>query len=255
MRLEDGRLGVCRVLRLGTEEEIARQGAVQALVAMSPWIGAEPPDVGDPLLREILELTHHAFKNAPCVLWVGGAPPEGFRVIGRIEPTPEEAERTCGDSSAWPWFPLQLLAQWRWDHEREEVLRKDEAKREQTEAANRNAAQEYRDYLHSLTLEGLLSKPRFEDWKGFAPRKAVRACQATYQATIQRLIDLGPQRRTKEIVRILRDGILEINAIDDAHKNFIETTVREDLSEAFDEIAYAAGLRTEPGLALRWAHW
>lgn len=255
MPLDDGRFGVCRVLRLSSEEEVAYQGAVQALVAMSPWIGEELPDIRDPRLREIHALTHHSFKEAPCVLWVAGPPPDSFRVVGEIEPTPEEAERPCSGSSAWPWFPLQLIAQWRWDHERVEVHREDESKRAKVEAANRNAAQQYREYLDSLTLEDLLNRTWFEGWKGFVPAKALRACRETVRRAIQGLIDLGPNPGAKSVVRILRDCVHEINAIDDQNGNFIETVAREDLSEAFDEIAHAAGLRVEAGVALRWADW
>lgn len=255
MRLEDGRFGVCRVLRFGTEAEIQRQGAVQAMVAMSPWIGEEPPAIDDPRLRDILALTHHAFKEEPCVLWVGGAPPQAFTTIGTIEPTQEDIELACLSSSAWPWFPLQLLAQWRWDHERAEVLAVDQAEMERKAAANRNATNEYREYLDGLTLDGLLHKPRFEDWKGFVPAGGLRACQEAYRSTVQRLMDLGSHRRSKDVVRILRDCIHRINAIDDAHKHFVETIAREELAEELDEIAYAAGLRTEPALGLRWADW
>lgn len=255
MPLEGGMFGVCRVLRLSNEGEIKTQGAVQALVAMSPWIGTDVPDVKNPRLREIHVLTHHSFKAEPCVLWVSGAPPEGFTAIGAIEPTAEDAEMTSNGSSAWPWFPMQLMAQWRWDNERAEVLRKDQAERELVEAANQNAASEYRAYLESLTLEGLLSKPRFEGWDGFVPLDSLHECQSAYRQTIQRLIDLGPHRGLKPVLRILRNCVYQINAIDDAHKGFIETIAREELAEELDEIAYAAGLRLEPGIALRWADW
>ncbi len=255
MSLEDGRFGVCRVIRLSTEAERAYQGAVLALVALSPWIGDEVPPISDMRLREVQILTHHSFKNEACVLWVGGAIPEGFLEIGLIEPTFDELALTSASSSTWGWFPLQLVAQWRWDHEREAVVHQDDAEQEQKRAANRNAAEEYGRYLDSLTLEGLQQKVCFENWKGFVPTQGLRSCQNEYRGAIQAILHLGPNPGVKAVVRIIRASVQRINEIDDQNHNFIETIAREELAEAYDELAYVAGLRTESGLALRWADW
>src|SRR5205809_511882 len=78
MPLSDGRFGVCRVLRRSLPEGRRRPGDTSVLVAASPWIGTEAPDRNDPLLREILMLTHHSHDNAQCVVWVSDPVPESF---------------------------------------------------------------------------------------------------------------------------------------------------------------------------------
>jgi hypothetical protein len=117
--LADGRFGVCRVLRQNTAEELKRHGADCRLVAGSAWIGDRVPDVRHPMLRPILHLTHHAWKNRPQMLWVSDPPPEDFIPLGAIEPSPEEQSQECYASGGWESCRIQSLAQWRWDHDRE----------------------------------------------------------------------------------------------------------------------------------------
>src|SRR5262245_28462810 len=138
MPVEDGRFGVCRVLRHGARENWLANGGSGVLAAASSWIGRQPPDVSDLRLREILVLNHHAWKNVKEMNWVNDPAPPSFRYIGVIPPSPAEKRATCGSSASWEHFPQQLYSQWRWDHERAEVLRDDASEKEA--GARRQAA-------------------------------------------------------------------------------------------------------------------
>src|SRR5262249_17341571 len=93
MPLEDGRYGVCRVLRRPTSEEAKFHGAGCVLVAASPWIGDAAPDLNDPRLRQIHVLTHHNWGKTPDVNWVSYPVPKSFRLLGTIAPSAAERRR------------------------------------------------------------------------------------------------------------------------------------------------------------------
>lgn len=140
MPLEDGRFGVCRVIQKGLQD-----GRERVLVAASPWIGSGRPDLSEPLLREILLLNHHAWKNALVVLWTSAPVLADFTWIGLLEPAQNETQMYCHASGGWQWMSAQVLAQWRWDNDREAALKEDEkiierksGGRKQTPAVARN---------------------------------------------------------------------------------------------------------------------
>ena len=122
MPLEDGRIGVCRVLRK-TGIEIPC-----VLVAASDWIAHEPPSLDDLAVRKILVLNHHNWREQPEVLWIASPPPKEFRMIGKINVLPKDAKQECNSYGAWDSLPIQVLAQWRWGNEREAVLAEDAVK-------------------------------------------------------------------------------------------------------------------------------
>src|SRR6266446_9671937 len=80
MLLADGRVGVCRVLRVGSDF-----GSPAALVAASPWIGREAPHLTNPEIRKTLRLNHHKWNEHREMIWVSEPPPAIFRELGRIE--------------------------------------------------------------------------------------------------------------------------------------------------------------------------
>jgi hypothetical protein len=255
MPLADGRFGVCRVLRLCQPEEAKILGEGGMLVAGSAWVGTEAPDVNDLRLREILVLSHHAHENSPNVLWVFDPPPAGFQKLGVIAPTEAEAKMACLSASGWEYFPLQSYLQWRWDHEREAVLREDAEKEEQQKIARKEGVKIRQQYLDSLTLAGLRKKKRFAGWKGYVPNEALIACRQIFLETIDALIALGPDPKVRPRLAVLKRCIVRLNDLDEEHDYFIETIAREDLCEEFDEIVYACGLKQYDDLSDRWRDW
>jgi len=253
MPLGDGRFGVCRVLRTNTEAERKFHGDPRVLVACSQWIGTETPDLGDAQLRQIQKLTHHSWKNGLNMCWVSEPPPDAFRRIGVIEPSASEKRRKWDASSGWN-FPLGLLMQWRWDHEREAVLREDAEKLEQ-QAREREQASRRLQEVAPPTLRTLRTKRRFFGWKGFAPDKAASACRAIFRQSIDAIISLGEKPSKAATLRVLQKCIERLNELDTQYEQFIETTIREELCEEFDEVVQASGLKNYENLADRWRDW
>jgi hypothetical protein len=108
LRLIDGRFGAARVLRAPTQDEQKCFQVPVVLIAVTPWVGEGPADLGAPGLRRTLTLTNEFDPPEPCVAWVG-APPEGFSAIGALSPTEDDVRyehppRARGQlsGSAWP---------------------------------------------------------------------------------------------------------------------------------------------------------
>ena len=257
MPLGDGRFGVCRVLRANTEAERKWHGCPQLLVAGSSWIGAGDPDLNDPQLREIQNLTHHNWKNSKDTLsmyWVDEPPPRSISRVGVIEPSPGDKRRRCLASGGWS-FHTQTLAQWRWDHDREAV------DREEAEAAKRQAREREEAMSRPRvvppppSLAALRTKRRFPHWKNYAPDAAIPASRAIFRETVDALLALGTGPSKAATLRVLRTCIERLNALDSKLENFIETTICEELCDEFDELARACGLPEGYKLAERWRDW
>lgn len=254
MPLGNDRFGACRVLRENAGEERKRHGEPAVLVAGSAWIGTEPPDLADPRLREILHLTHHKWQNAPNANWVSVPPPDDFRAIGILEP--DEADRIYESWSSGGWsFAFQTELQWRWDHDRESVLRED-AERAAEQLRQRSEAEFQRKAARgALTLAQLRDKRRFSDWKEFVPAKAISGCRLIFRETIDVLLELGAKPPEEKVLPVLQTCVERLNELDVRHEHFIETTIREELCEEFDEIAAACGLIDRKDLADEWREW
>jgi hypothetical protein len=254
MPLEDGSFGVCRVLRESTAAELKRHGCPHVLVAASTWMGTKVPDIGDRRLRKIHRLTHHSWKNAANVCWVSDPVPASFRRLGVIKPTAVEKRWNCMASGGWA-FGLQVYQQWRWDHDREAVLRDDNEARELQKRQSEESLKQTEKRLAGLTLEALQKKRRFSAWKGSVPPAALTACRKIFRETIAALIELGPKPKTRPILGILRQCIESLNDLDQKQSLFVTTIEREDLCDEFDEIVHASGLRGYENLADRWRDW
>jgi hypothetical protein len=253
--LADGRFGLCRVLRRLPPEGQEKKGDLRkVLVAGSPWIGDEPPDLDDPRLREILEIKYQGVESRQ-LYWVASPPPDSFRRLGTIEPSEEESTAR-GGMSGWLVFASDLLAQWRWDNDREALLREQKKVLERWKAHQEGAAQRHREYLESLTFESLRKKRRFVDWKSMGrPDAAIVACRKVFRETIDRLLELGPGPSEGAAIDILRGCIEQLNELDERYDGFIETGEREELCKEFDEIVHMAGLRDHGNLADNWRDW
>jgi len=254
MPLPDGRLGVCRVIKRHAGEGGGTHPD-SFLVVASPWIGTAPPEVSDTRLKTILVLTHHSKRVRPEAMWTVDPLPDSFRLLGEIEPTPEEKLMECPTCGEWSTLALQVLLQWRWDNDREALLKED-AEREERSARERAAETERRrEYLEGLTLEALRQKKWLKSWKEYPPAKATRACRKNFRDTVSALIRLGPKAKRRDVLAVLQACVERLNELDATNGHFIETVEREDLCEEFEEIVYAAGLGGCKDLADRWREW
>lgn len=253
MPLLDGRFGVCRVLWASTPEQARTYGAPHALVAGSPWIGTAAPDLREPALREIQQLTHHAWNGQLNMNVVTAPPPAEFRKLGVIEPTAAEQALKCPASGGWS-FAGPLWMQWRWDHDREAVLREDAERAAAQARAYKEAERQRQAARGALTLEALRKRRRFTDWGGFAPAAAVRKCRRVFRETAERLLALGAKPGKRAVLAVLKECVERLNALDEQYEHFIETTTAEEVSGEIDDLAQASGLREE-NVADRWRAW
>jgi len=249
MPLADGRFGLCRVL------DVRTQRIPSALVVASPWIGTEPPDLADPVLREHLILTHHSWNKATAISWAIQKVPRDFRLLGTLKPTKDELALDKGGVSTWAYFPLQVLLQWRWDNDRDALLGEEKMKKDlERIERERNAIRE-KERIARLTWDDLRSKQFFPTWKSYPSKKLTRASEVIMQQTVEDLQKLGESGSRTAKRNILKECIERFNQLDGENKHFIETVEREDICNQFYEIAHVAGFDDEPNLADEWREW
>jgi hypothetical protein len=232
--LQDGRLSVCRVLQVAPTHD-------SVLVAASPWIGTQPPNLADPHLRKLLRPTHHSHDGSPCLLWVSQPVPAIFTRLGVIPPTAREVGLTCAAFSGWEYFPVQVFLQWRWDHERDKVLAEDEAKRRAEEAAREEQRRGYKP-LPPQTLEEMRAQTPFPHWAGYVAPTALRGARRIIRETIDALIRLGPEAPAPALLDEINKCVERFNLLNDDEDLFIETMEREDIGEVLDGLAAVLGL-------------
>lgn len=236
MPLSDGRFGVCRVLQVRSNPK----GHPEALVAASDWIGHAPPALTDPAVKRTLMLTHHSWSDEPECLWVSDPPPKTFTYLGAIKLSKKDQEATCNSYSGWERLPLQVLLQWRWDHDREAVLREDEQEKAAKEKQYAKAASTREVYLSKITLPDLLSKKLFRTWNRYQKASDTKAVEKIVKSFIQTLAETRRPLTRKFVTQELKACIEKINTPDQERNNIIETVEREDLFDLFEEILHAA---------------
>ena len=234
MPLGDGRFGICRVLQV----RLKLKGRPEALVAASDWIGDAPPALTDPAVKRTLMLTHHSWADEPERLWVSDLPPKNFTNLGAIKLSKIDKETTCNSYSGWARLPAQVLLQWRWDHDREALLRADKQEKAAKEKQYAKAAAAREDYLAKITLPQLLSKRLFPNWNRYQKPNDTKAVEQTVKSFIQTLAETRRPLTRKFVAQELKGCIEKMNTLDQ-ERNMIETVEREDLFDIFEEILHA----------------
>lgn len=247
--LENGRMGVCRIVR----KKIISIPC--ALVAASDWIGDTTPKLNDPAVRRILLKTHHSWKNTPEILWVSSPPPNKFEAIGKIEVLPADQKIDSGFFGAWDSIAIQILAQWRWDNDRQAVLVEDTIEKS-LEAAKRNETiQKRAEHLSAISFSKLLAKDLFPTWKDYPPRTAREGCRKIIRSLIQILNEAQKPLDREFVSQELKKCVNQLNQFDSKNKNFIETVEREDLYEVLEDIVNAAKFPDLIEKVEEWRDW
>jgi hypothetical protein len=255
MPLADGRFGVCRVLRSGPTEDPDALGAGCVLVGATAWIGTAPPDPADPQLRSLLVLKHHGWGRHLQILWCGEPPPATFRRLGVIEPSREEQQLECNSFAYWDNFPLQVLLQWRWDHDREALLAEEETERQQEELARQEAASRPDPRLLALSWESLRNEKLFAGWQGYVQLGQLRGSRKIMRQAIDALEALGPEPPEWAVLDVLRRTVEHFNALDEETDHFIDTIEREDICERLYDLVHLTGLEGLDEVADCWRDW
>jgi len=125
------RFGALRVLEL--MKDGAGRGKDSALLVCTEYLGAQPPQLDEPALRRPLTRKidgnpGHAYGFIPGfeIGWANESPPpELTQFIGNFPPTPQEQaiERDHPSYGKEWWLASAVYTQWRWEHERDAVLR------------------------------------------------------------------------------------------------------------------------------------
>jgi hypothetical protein len=246
MPLENGRVGVCRVVRKELKEIPC------ALVVASDWIGDTPPQLSDPAIRRILLKNHHNWTDQPEILWVASPPPNEFKTIGKIDVLPKDRKLDSGYYGEWDSIPLQILAQWRWDNERETVLAEAAAGNALESIKRKEAIQKRGERLATITLPELLEQELFPSWKDYPPKVAKAGCQRIIQSLILALNAGEKPLPRKFVAAEVRKCLEALNQWDARNQNFIETVEREDLCGVLEDIVSATKF---PGLIEKIEEW
>jgi hypothetical protein len=200
-------------------------------------------------------LNHHNWKEQSEVLWVSTPPPKEFKLLGKIEVLPQDFKQTCNSFSSWDSLSIQVLAQWRWDNEREAVLAEDE-KKKAVQAVQRNEEVQKRfEYLATISFSQLLSKDLFPTWVDYPPKQAGEGCKKIIRSFIQALDTAEKPLDLNSVADELKKCVEELNQFDSKNKNFIETVEREDLCEVLEDVLNAAKFPDLIEKIEEWKDW
>ena len=244
-RLEDGRFGALLVLDRKVEG-----GYCMVYIEPSSWIGFQPSRPADGELRRPLMLTHHSRQNAEAGVWTATPPPDSFVPAGSITISEADRRRVGSTYSKWERCLLQILLQWRWEHDREKLLI-EEAGRAELEAAERQSqAFKHAGMLKTITLASLAVRPWFADWNEDLDSPYIGPSRAVLASLIAALSE-SPKVTKTLARRLLKTAVLAFNQLD-ASTHFIETKHREDICEALELAMFAV---RQPDLASEIDEW
>jgi hypothetical protein len=257
--LPNGLWGGCRVIRVGDDGRVTgRPNAISVQVGALAWLAAVPPTGAEPGIAKLLFVNHHNERHL-ALTWVAGRDPipESFVPIAAIPPLPEDLTRFVGSGTSWARVAIEIEAQWRWNHDRDAVLREDAERLDRLAAADRAALAVRRHQVDAMTLAALRRQQPFARWKGDRPAAAITAAHRIFRSTIDQLIALGPTPTRVAAEPILRACIDQFNRLNAAHDGFIETMEREDIADHFARVVHVAGLAEygSADLTEQWRDW
>ncbi len=246
--LADGRFGVVRVVRTNSQK-----GYSFAFVVASHWIGSSAIRPSNHEIRLPLFLTHHSWANQREAVWVSTPPPSSFIPVGTIEISAADDAIEHESYSAWETLSLQILLQWRWDHDREALLIEDAEERSRQAEERRIADARRAEMLRTLTLDSVSGRTWFETWDEEEEGPHLAASRQLISSLIEGL--RSAPKLTKTVARrLLRESVKEFNRLD-AKGPFIETMHREDICDAFEIIMAAVRYPELAEEVEEWRDW
>jgi hypothetical protein len=246
--LADGRFGAVRVLERST-----KRGDAYARIVSSSWIGDTPVRPSDSVLRQSLVLNHHSHQNAHNANWVNSPPPPflipaGILEISHVDLIPQEESY-----STWEGCITQILLQWRWDHDRESLLRDEVLAAQAASEEFRREGERRAEILRATNLQTVAARTWFDTWNEDIDGPFIDLSRGVLSRMIHAL--MAAPKVTKSLARkILKSAVQEFNALDEkAH--FIATSHREDIYEALELIMFAVKQPDLAGKIDEWRDW
>jgi hypothetical protein len=168
-----------------------------------------------------------------------------FTVIGNVEIAPTELAIVPRFPPFGTWSAANSDAEgeWRWRHDREAYKREIALDATARDAKRKAERVRYELRLKGLTWDTLLAETMFARWSRsppFPPSDFVDAVRARFRDAILEMNGMAPKPTKQEVRRVLRALVDQINALDKAYGQVVETEEREDLCEALAELAYVA---------------
>ncbi|WP_258311969.1 hypothetical protein ACQ9ZG_11580 [Streptomyces araujoniae] len=220
--------------------------------------------------HRVLRRRRFAHTGRPAVFACGVEDTTGLSDLTALGTAPLTAEQTklaapyLSPRSVGTSFSTLALAdadvegEWRWAHDREALLREQEAVEERRRLAAEAEKERYAARLAALTWEQLLAETPFERWTPsppFPPAAFRRAAARRVHQACRELRDLGPKPRKPAVRKVLKSLVLWFNTADQAAGWVIETEERECICFVLEELAHVAG---HPSLVMEvddWREW
>jgi hypothetical protein len=153
----------------------------------------------------------------------------------------------------WEGIAVDVMLEWRWQHDREALLAEIAAEQAQRKAQAAMQLQQQAKQPRP-TLGRLARRKLFVDWEGHVGAAQIRRSRQIMARTIADLRCLGPKAGEAQKLKILRRCIEQFN-VADARQQFIDTMEREDICEVFYLVSCACGLGDREELADEWRDW
>ncbi len=255
LQVGGGREVLCRV--------VARHGAEACVVAMC-WEGPAGTASSVTMLqrtaRTPLPTSHHAWRRPLTAMWLSPGPlPAEVRVAGKAPLDaalagavvhPQEyvaaADKAALESrvvpaGSWTTFLQDVRLQWRWDHDRDALLREEAAQKERQQAVLQAAlasAGERKERLRAGGVKGLRKRRFFAAWKGEVPRALQQAAERLMREALADLDGATKAAAAKRLLQLVK----AFNALDGAHGRDFDAADAEDIMEAVGQVAEVFGL-------------
>jgi hypothetical protein len=233
VRLPDGWLGACRVLRAETDDHFDKHNA---LIAALAWRGAVLSALSEPRLRLLQRLTVHDLPGEPNLFWVRQEQlPEELFYLGVLLPTPDEAALGFGVGHCnWDAFIGRIAAQWK--HEEEQGLAPATSEA-QLRRLGRIASRRHAQVRRQKALENLTGDLFPPDEEGNEEEHGEEFRQILHDA-LAALQQLGPDGDEVAKLDVLRVCVERFNEF----TMDIDTWWREVICEHVDDLVWVAGL-------------
>lgn len=254
--LAGDRYGACRVLRrLPIADSSLAEWATKKVpgwclrVALSPWVGRQAPRLNEPALQEVLTLTHHSWKGNQQLYLVTDPPDATFQYLGLLPPT--AAERAQVEkilAGEWPResWATQIVMQWDWDHlDRDQLLAQEQMQKVAASERADRAAEKRIARLSKKSLADFQRSRFLPSWSRGLHKQAVADVRQSIRDALDRMLQLGPQPKSKQLLAEVKRLILNWNQLQKKHDYFMATIERDDLCVFLADLFIVAGLKTQ----------
>jgi hypothetical protein len=224
-----GLFGLVWVLKLSGKRDL--------LLAGLDWIGRDWPSDSVIAEAKVLIRNHHSWRDEPETLNVRGPLPLSWKPCKTLRPPdPTIMANAFGYPEG---MPLQMLMQWRWDHEHEQVLAEEQAARDAAERKrDRARAAELRRRakmsLAKLRKEPILARDRQPYWAEDFPK-----ARTIVRDTLDKLIALGTRASAEKKRDVFERCINRLLKLEQ-HSQLITKLGAWFFRDALEELARAA---------------